>query len=85
MNELFLLEIEDARALIKDMRGDPTAFDFQMQRPFAVNDGKPARCYNVVVELNGQRVLYQGGSGLDWVGHFEFDLYRGVFELEFNQ
>jgi hypothetical protein len=35
MNDFFQLEIEDARALINDMRKDPNAFDFQIKRTAA--------------------------------------------------
>ena len=42
---LFLLEIEDARALIAQMCGDPNAFDFEMQRTPAVHDEHAAPSY----------------------------------------
>ena len=79
MNDLFLLEIEDARALIEEMCGDPNAFDFEMQRTPAVHDARPAPGYTVTVGLRGQRVQYQGGYGLEWVNDFELDLCRGLF------
>jgi len=85
MNDLFLLEVDDARALIRDMRGDPNAFDFQLQIQRPSRYGSPSGFYTVVVDLDGQYVHYQGGYGLDWVGHFEFDLCRGLFGRKFNK
>ena len=79
MKDRFLLEIEDARALIAQMCGDPNAFDFEMQRTPAVHDEHAAPSYTVTVGLRGQRVQYLSGYGLDWVGQFELDLWRGVF------
>ena len=83
MNDLFQLEIEDARELVENMRGDPNAFDFQMYKQHEFNGCIPSRCYNVMVALHEQRVRYKGGCGLDWVGYFEFDLNRGVFGEKF--
>ena len=85
MNDLFRLEVEDACALIKNMGADPNAFNFERQGQMVVRDGYPTRCYTVIVDFNGQRLHYQGGYGLDWVGHLEFDLCRGLFGRRFNR
>jgi len=76
MNDPFQLEIEDARALIEEMRGNPNAYCFHRQKASASSAGNPDRCYTVIVELGAQRMLYQGGQGLDWVAQLEFDLCR---------
>lgn len=84
MNDIFLWEIEDARALITDLQGDPHAFDFQMQMQPAAHEDNTSICYTVTVLFGSQRALYYGGYGLDWVGHFEFDLRQGVFGKQFT-
>ena len=79
MNDLFLLEIEDARALIEETCGDSNAFDFEMQKTPSVFDDRAAPRFTVTVSVRGKRVQYQGGYGQDWVNAFELDLCRGLF------
>ena len=84
MNDLFQLEVEDARALVRDMRGNPDSFYFDRQERLMIQEGCPTRCYTVMVECLVKKRHYQGGYGLDWVHHFEFDLCCGIFEPESN-
>ena len=82
MNDPFQLEVEDARALIREMRRDPDTFSFERQEYPPPVDDFPTHCYAVLVECNGKKRHYQGGYGLDWVHHLEFDLCRSVFGPE---
>lgn len=85
MNDLFLWEIEDARGLISEMRGDPNAFDFLMQMHPAAHHRDTTVRYTVTVVFDGRPVQYLGGYGLDWVGQLELDICRGVFGREFGK
>ena len=78
MVELFLLEVEDARTVIGDGGGELSAFEFVMDLDPAARVGGPMR-YRVAVLFKDQRLMYQGGTGMDWVGHFDADVRRGVF------
>jgi len=83
MQDLFLLELEDARALIKGRDMHVDAFKFQMYPSATVADTPGTDEYIVAVVFGHHVVQYQGGYGMDWVAHFEYDLCNGVFEREF--
>ena len=74
MNELFLVELDDALAMIEDHGGDIAAFAFEMYRE--PND--MAR-YRVTVTSGDARVQYLGGYGLEWLCEFEADIRSGIF------
>jgi hypothetical protein len=85
MNDLFLWEVEDARNLILEMQGDPTAFDFAMLMPPEIHDESDCIRYTVAVTFDCHQVQYLGGYGLNWVDHLEIDLCRGVFGCTFKE
>jgi len=80
MQEIFLLEVEDARARIKDLGLHANAFEFQKQPSKSVREDEITDSYVVVVVFGNHIVPYQGGYGLDWVTHFEYDLCSGLFD-----
>jgi len=80
MQDLFLLELEDARTRIKDMRLHANAFEFHKQPSKNVREDGITESYVVVVVFGNHIVRYQGGYGLDWVTRFEYDLCSGLFD-----
>ena len=79
MTDIFLLEVEDARALIKELGMHTNAFNFQRQASQTVRDDAIIEHYIVMVVCGNHVVQYQGGYGMNWVARFEYDLCNGLF------
>ena len=85
MQDIFTLEVEEARTLIKGMDMHVDAFKFQMRPSATVADAPSTDDYTVAVVFGHHVVQYQGGYGMDWVAHFEYDLCNGVFDRKFTK
>ena len=83
MQDFFLLEVEDARALIKGRDMHVDMFEFQKYPSATVADIPGTDDYTVAVVFGHHVVQYKGGHGMDWVAHFEYDLCNGVFDRKF--
>ena len=79
MDKPFSQEIQDARKRIAEVGGEPKAFDIEVLTEPEVCSTLGPDVYTVKVLFKGCPTLYQGGSGLDWVTDFEYDLKWGVF------
>ena len=84
MTDLFLLEVEDARALITDLGLHASAFNFQKQTSQTMRDDAGTEHYVVMVVFGNHIVQYPGGYGMYWVARFEYDLCNGLIDRKLH-